>query len=69
MIKQSDLYRQNAECPLLFTNNGHQDHGYVSLVPIGRLVAFDHRSGVFLLKKVNFLPMNQPVRAERGPEI
>jgi hypothetical protein len=24
---------------------------YVSLVPIGRLAAFDHRSGLFVLKK------------------
>ncbi len=35
---------------LLFLNNGHQGH-LCHLVPMGRHVAFDHRSGVFLLKK------------------
>ena len=34
--------RANVFCSSL--NNGHQDH---NLVPIGRLVAFDHRSGSF----------------------
>ena len=33
-------------------NNGHQDH---SLVPIGRLVAFDHRSGSFCFFKTGIL--------------
>src|SRR5258708_7922998 len=32
---------------------------YVSLVPIGRLVTLDHRSGLFVLKKLEFLRANE----------
>src|SRR5260370_14043992 len=36
---------------------------YVSLVPIGRLLAFDHRSGLSVLKKLKILRMNQSHRS------
>src|ERR1700704_2610308 len=51
-------------------NNGHQDH---SLVPIGRLFAFDHRSGFSVLKKTeNFAyepgpPVRPPSMLEIRP--
>jgi hypothetical protein len=35
---------------------------HVSLVPIGRLVALDHRSGLFVLKKLEFLRANVGMR-------
>jgi hypothetical protein len=37
---------------------------YVSLVPIGRLVGFDHRSGLFVFNS-NFLLANEPVHDRR----
>jgi hypothetical protein len=45
--------RANVFCSSL--NNGHQDH---SLLPIGRRVAFDHRSGSFVFLKPEFLRVN-----------
>ena len=50
--------RANVFCSSL--NNEHQEH---SLVPIGRLVAFDHRSGSFVFLKPEFLRVN-----EDGPQ-
>ena len=38
---------------------------YVSLVLIGRLVAFDHRSGSFGLKKAGIMRANEAHRSER----
>jgi hypothetical protein len=48
--KLNSSSRANVFCSSL--NNGHQDH---SLVPIGRLVAFDHRSGSFVFLKTGIL--------------
>jgi hypothetical protein len=48
--KRKSSRRANVFCPSF--NNGHQDH---SLVPIGRLVAFDHRSGSFVFLKTGIL--------------
>ncbi len=47
-------------CFLLFLNNGHQSH---NLVPIGGLVAFDHRSGSFCFLRPEFLRVNEPHRS------
>jgi hypothetical protein len=51
-----------------FLNNGRQDH---SLVPIGRLVAFDPRSGFSSFKKTeNFeYESGPPVPVLEAPEI
>jgi hypothetical protein len=35
----------------------------MSALPIGRLVAFDHRSGFFCFKKLEFLRANEPHRS------
>jgi hypothetical protein len=58
--KLNSSSRTNVFCSSL--NKGHQDH---SLVPIGRLVAFDPRSGFSVLKKLKILRMNQAHRSER----
>jgi len=47
-------------CFLLFLNNGHQSH---NLVPIGGLVAFDHRSGSFCFLRPEFLRVNEDHRS------
>ncbi len=52
--------RANVFCSSL--NNGHQAHGYVRLVPIGGLVAFD-RSGFSALEKLEFLRVNEAHRS------
>src|SRR5260370_32241308 len=49
-------------CFLLFLNNGHQSH---NLVPIGGLVAFDHRSGSFCFLRPEFLRGRGPVDHQR----
>jgi hypothetical protein len=60
--KLNSSSRANVFCSSL--NNGHQDH---SLVPIGRLVALDHRSGRFVLKKLEFLRANEAHRSAPSP--
>jgi hypothetical protein len=62
------LFGLDRKAEVLPSTNGHQGDDYVSLVPIGRLLAFDHRSGFSFLKKLEFLRANEGVNAaEREP--
>ena len=58
---------QPSKCFLLFPQQRTSRPRFVSLVAIGRLVAFDHRSGSFVLKNAGIFAYEPapPVRGEK----